>query len=507
MFPVARLLACRTVVMLMAAGLLVQPALAREDTAPSAADVLYAVISGRAAALAATPYAAPASDLPAVFSGLDYDGYRKLRPRPETTAWGEAGNPFGVLPLPRGGLYGDAVGVHLVSLDGEVETLAASSHIDFVDYAAASSAEREALGLSGWRAITRPGVAGVGYEFAVFQGGVYFRVVGEGQVYGVSARALSIGTGGGAEEFPRFTDFWIFEPRRTDDSLEVIALADSESAAAAWRFVLRPGSVAAVDVVGDVHPRIDLSEVGVAPLSSMYLHGPADPAGRIDHRPRVHDSEGLSIVSAAGEHVWRPLANPAETQVSAFQGTPVRFGLQQRERRPAAYADAEAKYERRPDIVIEPAGDWGPGEIRLLEIPTSNEYADNIAAFWRPATPWRAGEARRIAYRLYWGGDLSAGGPARVMATRIGLAPESQGLYRFEIDFSGAGLAAQDLATDLWATAGHVSNVRLIRHGARDVRLAFDLAPGAARAVELHAALQHQQIQLTETWLFRWTPE
>lgn len=517
MSPVARLLACRTVVILVAAGLMAQPALAHEEAAPSAADVLFQIISEKAAALAAAPYAPPASDLPAVFSGLDYDGYRKLRPRPETTAWGEAGNPFGVLPLPRGGLYGDAVGVHLVSLEGEVETLAAPSHVDFVDYGAATSAERQALGISGWRAITRPGIAGAGYEFAVFQGGTYFRAVGEGEVYGVSARALSIGTGSGAEEFPRFTDFWIFEPRRTDDSLEVIALADSDSAAAVWRFVLRPGSAAAVDVVGDVHPRIDFSEVGVAPLSSMYLHGPADPAARIDQRPRVHDSDGLSIVAASGEHVWRPLANPSETQVSSFAGTPVRFGLEQRERRPAAYADAEAKYERRPGIVIEPVGDWGAGEVRLLEIPTANEYADNIAAFWRPAEGWRAGEVRRIAYRLRWGEDISAAGPARVMATRIGLAPESKGLYRFEIDFRGDALAAQELATDLWATTGDISNVRLTRRGARDVRLAFDLAPGGAPAVELHAALlrpqadptqsQLTQSQLTETWLFRWTPE
>lgn len=491
-----------------AAGLLASPAIAFADETPSPADLLFDLVSEDAAELAAAPYAAPADDLPAAFDGLDYDGYRKLRSLPETTVWGMAGEPFGVLPLPRGGLYRETAEVHLVSRDGEVETLTAAAHVDFVDYPAADAGDRQRLGLSGWRAITRPGIAGEGYEFAVFQGGTYFRAVAEGQVYGVSARALAIGAGsGGAEEFPHFIDFWVFEPRGTNDSLEVIALADSESAAAAFRFVLRPGSAAAVDVEGEIHPRVDSSEVGVAPLSSMYLRGPADPRARIDARPLVHDSEGLSILAANGEQVWRPLNNPAATQVSAFAGTPVRFGLEQRERRPAAYADSEAKYERRPSVWIEPVGDWGEGEIRLLEIPTANEYADNIAAFWRPARPWIAGEVHTIAYRLRWAAAPAEDGPARVVATHIGAAPESRDIRRIVIDFKGAALSGAEVSPDLWSTAGEISNVRLTRTGATAARLSFDLEPGGAPVAELHAALTGATPHLTETWLFRWTPE
>lgn len=513
MASVWRLLASRMSVGVVAVGLVALPATAFApafaDETPSPADLLFDLVSGTAASLAAEPYAAPDDDLPAAFDGLDYDGYRKLRPLPETTIWGKAGQPFGVLPLPRGGLYRETADVHLVSQDGEVETLTAAAHIDFVDYPAASGAERQALGLSGWRAITRPGIAGEGYEFAVFQGGTYFRAVAEGQVYGVSARALAIGAGAAApEEFPHFTDFWVFEPRGTDDSLEVIALADSESAAAAFRFVLRPGSAAAVDVEGEIHPRVDFSEVGVAPLSSMYLHGPADPHARTDARPLVHDSEGLSILAANGEQVWRPLNNPAATQVSTFAGTPLRFGLEQRERRPAAYADGEAKYERRPSVWIEPVGDWGEGELRLLEIPTANEYADNIAAFWRPSRPWAAGEVHTIAYRLRWAAAPAEDGPARVTATRIAAAPESRDLRRILIDFEGAALAGVDALTpDIWATAGEISNVRLARTGTGAARLSFDLDPGGAPVAELHAALTGATPHLTETWLFRWTPE
>ena len=81
------------------------PALAFEQAPPasaaSIADKLFAEAGARAAALAAAPYKAPANDLPKAFEGLDYDGFRKLRPRPETMVWGKTGNPFAVLPLPR----------------------------------------------------------------------------------------------------------------------------------------------------------------------------------------------------------------------------------------------------------------------------------------------------------------------------------------------------------------------------------------------------------------------
>ena len=208
------------------AGLLAAPA-ARADEPRHVAtlDAVFAQASQRAADLAAAPYAAPADDLPAAFHGADYDAYRKLRPRPEKTVWGAAGNPFGVLPLPRGWLYPHPVTINLVHRDGTIGPLASPDTVDFVDYPAATDADRARLGASGFRAITQPGIAGDGYEFAVFQGGTYFRAVAKGQSYGISARALAIGTGSATEEFPAFTDFWVLEPAAGDDTLHVVALS------------------------------------------------------------------------------------------------------------------------------------------------------------------------------------------------------------------------------------------------------------------------------------------
>lgn len=481
----------------------------QSPTTASIADQLFKDASARAAMLAATAYQAPLTDLPSAFENLNYDGYRKLRPRPETTVWGETGNAFGVLPLPRGFYYREEINIHFVSHTGETTPHTSSNFIDFVDYPGATDDERVALGVSGWRAISKPGQAGIGYEFAVFQGATYFRAVSEGQVYGVSARALAIGTGSAAgEEFPRFTDFWIVEPENADRTLTFVALADSRSVAATFRFVLRPGKDAVIDVVGEIHPRIDVSEAGIAPMSSMYLHGSSDGHAKIDDRPEVHDSDGLAILSLTGEHIWRPLANPSSVQLSAFAGTLAGFGLEQRRRDPAAYADSEAKYERRPSLWIEPQGDWGKGEVRLLEFPTANEYADNVAAFWRPAEIWRAGSVQRLAYRLHWSDRPRLSPVARAVSTHVVPAPESARIQRFTIEFQGtAGFAAKDFSADVWATSGAVSNIRIVPGADTTATLFFELDAGAAPVVELHAALTDSTSQKTETWLFRWTSE
>jgi periplasmic glucans biosynthesis protein len=38
----------------------------------------------------------------------------------------------------------------------------------------------------------------------------------------------------------------------------------------------------------------------------------------------------------------------------------------------------------------------------LVEIPTADEFMDNVVAFWRPRAPLRAGSEHRFDYRLVW---------------------------------------------------------------------------------------------------------
>src|SRR5699024_8282841 len=69
------------------------------------------------------------------------------------------------------------------------------------------------LGFAGFRLHYPLNSAAYKDELIAFQGASYFRALGQGQQYGLSARGLAIDTVGGAgEEFPRFSEFWLLRP-------------------------------------------------------------------------------------------------------------------------------------------------------------------------------------------------------------------------------------------------------------------------------------------------------
>src|SRR3546814_2505007 len=95
-------------------------------------------------------------------------------------------------------------------------------------------------------------------------------------------------------------------------------------------------------------------------------------------------SDGLAMLNGKGEQTWRQLQNPPTLQHSGFHDRDPRgFGLMQRKRKYEDFQDAEAAYQKRPSLWVEPLGDWGEGEVHLVEIPTADEYHDNIVAFLR----------------------------------------------------------------------------------------------------------------------------
>ena len=56
-----------------------------------------------------------------------------------------------------------------------------------------------------------------------------FRVIGAGQVYGLSARGLAIDTALPSGEEFRFREFWIERPKPADKRLTIYALLDSRA--------------------------------------------------------------------------------------------------------------------------------------------------------------------------------------------------------------------------------------------------------------------------------------
>ena len=467
------------------------------------------IVDAEAKRLADQPFSKPTLELPEPFNKLSYDQYRDIRFRPEKAVWKGQHIDFEVQPFAMGWLYDMPVDLWIVE-DGLATRLVADSKLFTFGPSIGPGPEAAPYGFSGFRIHGPINRADYFDEYAVFQGASYLRAVGRGEGYGASARGLALNTARpGGEEFPFFRKFWIEKPKPTATEIVVHALLDSQSTTGAYRFTIEPGETTVMDVAATLYPRTVLSYVGIAPLTSMFLHGQAGQRRMNDFRPAVHDSEGLAMVSGRSERLWRPLNNPRTLQISAFMDTdPKGFGLWQRDRSFRNYEDLEAHYERRPSVWVEPRGSWGEGFIELIEIPVEDEIHDNVVAYWRPAKEIGAGTPYNFAYRLFWGDGVPASwAGARVVKTRLGNAKKPE-IILFVIDLTGPSVKdAKDLpVADVSGSAGQILNVVVQRNPEiSGVRVTFELAPGDAELVELRCVLKSGEQTISETWLYRWT--
>jgi glucans biosynthesis protein len=470
----------------------------------------FSVVEARARALAAQPHVAPAENVPAWMQELNYDRHRAIVFDPDHAWWRREKLPFQLQFFHPGWLFKTPVRINEV-VGGEARPIQFSA--DLFKYGKQKVGEIPPdLGFAGLR-IHYPLVRPTD-ELAVFLGASYFRSVGRGLQYGLSARGLAINTGEPVpEEFPRFVEFWVERPAPGAAAITLHALLDSPSVVGAYRLTIRPGDDTVMDVKASLFFRGKPAVVGLAPLSSMYQHGENTGWSRDDFRPEVHDSDGLLMHTGAGEWLWRPLTNPAGTRVSSFQDrAPRGFGLLQRDREFAHYDDIEANYHQRPSAWIEPVGDWGEGAVRLLEFHTADETNDNIAACWVPARLPPPGVPLTYSYRLHWMREMPGTPPAGyVVSTRQGVVLDHPERRRFVVDFAGLhAKPGRDLRADLTVVAGAsvvpspgVSWIEPLQVW----RVAFELVPEAGKPpVELRLFLRERGDIVTETWSNLWNP-
>lgn len=467
-------------------------------------------VIGLAQDLAARPWQ-PAAEVPQAWQDLTYDQYRLFWFNTQKALWRDTGRPAEVDFFLPGLYFPRPVMVHQV-VDGIARPVPFDlSLFDRTDQAPALP-EDETLGYSGFRLRGELAEPGVFQEYAVFQGASYLRAIGQGQVYGLSARGLALNTADKAgEEFPDFRAFWIEAPAPGDRRVVVHALLDGPSVAGAYRFAIEPGPATVMEVEAVLFPRVALAHVGLGPLTSMFLFDGTNRSRFDDFRPQVHDSDGLLIHNGMGEVLWRPLANPRLLQVSSFvDDNPRGFGLMQRNRRLSDFADLEAQYHQRPGLWVQPGEGWGRGAVTLVEIPSDREIYDNIVAYWRPREALPAGVPHRMTYRLTWA--LTPPAPrdvARVLDTRMGASAFREGIT-VAIDYAEHPLLAGDPAT----VQVHVSsNGGTLRGGqvqrnpeTGGLRLGFGFDPGGAKSLELRAQLLRDGAPASEVWLYRWTP-
>jgi glucans biosynthesis protein len=493
-------------------------------------DDLHAFVVEEARARARRPWEAPDPGDAGRLATLTYGQVRAIRFRADAALWkGEA--PFEVQFFHPGGGFVSPVRVASVDSGGVTPVT-----VDLADYDVGNELDGIDLTLptgaapAGFRVLHPMNDASRFDEIVSFLGASYFRLLGPGQVYGLSSRGVAIDVGGpDGEEFPAFVAFWLERPAPDAESVTFYGLLDGPSLSGAYRFDLTPGAPAdatdgargtVMEVDARLFARRDVPRLGVAPLTSMYLHGTFRSGGADDVRPRVHDSEGLLMETSRGEWIWRPLTNRASLQATVLRDRDPRgFGLVQRTRRFDAYLDLEAEYHRRPSQWVEPIGeDWGDGGVLLFEIPTASEFADNIVAYWAPDGGMAAGDERGWRYRLR---TFDAGLPhepvARVVRTRIGwdglpgeADPPPRTRRRVVVDFEGGPLSVlgEDVVVeaDVSASAGTLEDVRVLRLPGGGRRATFALVPDSNRPSDIRLLLRADRA-LTETWSYLWKPD
>lgn len=465
--------------------------------------------------MASKPFVPSARTIPPEVANLTWDQYNAITYDPKHSLWRDQKLAFQARLFHLGLFFKQSVTIHEV-VDGVARVIPYSA--DLFDYGKTKfeSSLPHDLGFAGFRLHYQNDFD---IDLLAFLGASYFRATSGTRQYGLSCRGLAIDTGmPRAEEFPHFVAFWLIRPKPGETNVTVHALMDCESVTGMYTFKVFPGYTVVMHVDATIFARKAVERIGIAPLTSMFQCAENDRRVGDDFRPEIHDSDGLSICTGAGEWIWRPLANPHYMRVNSYMDeNPRGFGLLQRDREYEHYLDDWAFYHLRPSVWVEPIGHWGRGAVMLIEIPTGDETFDNVVAFWNPDRPVKAGDELNYSYRLHWCEKSPFRPPlAEVLATRIGIGGtvgQKRPYYsrKFVIDFVGGDLPMlspkAQVEAVITASKGRVENVsaRALRviTGRRAI---FDLKPEGTDPVDLRCFLRIGGATLTETWQYQWLP-
>jgi periplasmic glucans biosynthesis protein len=495
------------------------------------ADVTLDYVAQRAQERALKPFHSPRADLPDALRAdkFDYDKYREIRFRDDQALWTADKLPFEVEFFHPGYLYEEPVHIYEFS-QNYVQAIPFNE--DYFDYGKVQYIKSKIprnTGYAGFKILYPLNAPDKMDELGAFLGASYFRLLGKGERYGASARGLALDCGepDRPEEFPIFTDWWLGKPQPGQTNLTIYALLDSVSCTGAYEFHITPGETTVADISAIVYmretnlvlavnpQRKPLATIGWAPLTSMFWYGENSERKFDDYRPEIHDSDGLLMHMDGGEVLWRPLNNASVMRHERFGAPNIRgFGLVQRDRSFSSYQDVFNRYDLVPSMWVEPRGNWGDGDIHLVELSTSYEGLDNIVAFWQPKTNVAPDHPLSFSYSLQWSLDTDKLSPNRTIATRIGVNERNSAQRQIALDFAGPKLVSLPEGVTpeavVWCSTNAVipetQVFPLPSNGVWRVIFMMEPKPGNREPVDLRCTLKRGDELLTETWTYLWSP-
>ena len=466
--------------------------------------------------LAGQPYAPTPIANEALLESIDYDLHNQITYNPDRSLWGADPEAAKVRFFHPGRYFKQPV--KIFSLEGgQAQEVVFSPDLFEMPEDHPARGLGGDTGFAGFRVLDPASTN----DWMAFLGASYWRTAGYSGQFGMSVRGLAMDAGAPTpEEFPRFTSFWL--EKAPDGGLITYALMDSPRATGAYRIATqRNGGGIFQDVDANVFLRGAVDRLGIAPLTSMYWFGKPNRHIAPDWRPEVHDSDGLEILTGAGERIWRPLNNPPRAMTNAFGAEGLKgFGLSQRERSFAEYEDDGVFYEKRASVWVEPKGDWGKGAVMLVELSTNDEIHDNIVAFWRPETPAAAGTEFMFSYKLNWVETSPEPAVARFTATRLGAGgvpgqPRPENVVKFVVDLEGRGFEGLDRSSGVEAVIeasrgelGLTVAYPIATQPGWRVMFDLDIGPddGSDEPIDLRMYVSHDGKALSETWIWQVFP-
>jgi glucans biosynthesis protein len=457
------------------------------------------------------------AELPDKLKALTYDQYREIRFRPSEALWWNTNLRFHVEFFHPGHLFGNQINIYEASDTHVQEIPFMKNAYDYGNSGYDPGFFNAPKGYAGIRVKYPLNNEAIYDDLIVFQGASYFRALGAGHNYGLSLRGLAMNTLGEQEDFPTFTKIWLKRPAPDEETLTLFALLEGEKVTGAYRFDVHPMGVTKIDVQARLFFREGgASEVGIAPLTSMFVHGENTNRPHFhDWRPEVHDSDGL-LVHANSEWDWFPIENLPGRTVRRMPAAKLRgFGLLQRDRDFKNYKDLEANYERRPSAWIEPEGKWAPGEVVLYTFGTDTETSDNVTAYWKPDLSVTAGEPVDFAYSIRLQTKDPAHDLAKVLETRVGQRTLDSGASTVVIEFSRPQTLARDEIDSLSVGFDYGSaeplEAPIIQYSAPEDRIRVfanfkkSVAPAdKEEPYKMSAQLLRNGHQISERWNYTW---